>query len=98
MHISSRHKEFRGSLECAGDFDRLLVKDVPSAREAIPGFALEKPYPGEKPMILVNDVDDPDFIAGLLRKMYGELSEGKKRGAANSNRRFAALWAVFPPN
>ena len=86
MRASSRHKEFRGSLECAGDFDRLFVKDVPSAREAIPGFALEKPYPGAKPMILVDEVDDPDFLAELLRRIFDDLPEGKKKSTHRKDR------------
>ena len=50
-----------------------------SAREAIPCFTLEEPYPGAKPMILVDDVDNPDFLAGLLRRIFDDLPEGKGR-------------------
>lgn len=72
---------FHGRI-AGGIYDsRLLVKDVPSAREAIPGFTLEESYPGAKPMILVDEVDDPDFLAGLLRRIFDDLPEGKGRAS-----------------
>ena len=70
---------FHGRI-AGGIYDsRLLVKDVPSTREAIPGFTLEEPYPGARPMILVDEVDDPGFLAGLLRRIFDDLPEGKGR-------------------
>ena len=76
---------FHGRI-AGGIYDsHLLVKDVPSAREAIPGFTLEEPYPGAKPMILVNDVDDPDFLAGLMRRIFDDLPEGKGRVSRGKN-------------
>ena len=70
---------FHGRI-AGGIYDsRLLIKDVPSAREAIPGFALEEPYSGAKPMILVDEVDRAEFMAELLRKIYDDLPEPKKK-------------------
>ena len=77
---------FHGRI-AGGIYDsRLLVKDVPSAREAIPGFTLEEPYPGAKPMILVDEVDDPDFLAGLLRRIFDDLPEGNERASRGKSR------------
>ena len=77
---------FHGRI-AGGIYDsRLLVKDVPSTREAIPGFTLEEPYPGAKPMILVDDVDNPDFLAELLRKIFDDLPEPKKKSTRRKDR------------
>ncbi|MBQ1342798.1 MAG: TfoX/Sxy family protein [Firmicutes bacterium] len=60
--------------------DRLLVKDTKAARELLPQAPREEPYPGAKAMLLVEDVDDRDFLTGLLSAMYGELPRpGKKK-------------------
>ena len=76
---------FHGRI-AGGIYDsRLLIKNVPSAREAIPGFTLEEPYHGAKPMILVDDVDNPDFLAELLRKIFNDLPEPKKKSARRKN-------------
>ena len=60
--------------------DRLLVKDTKAARELLPQAPREEPYPGAKAMLLVEDVEDRDFLTGLLSAMYGELPRpGKKK-------------------
>ena len=60
--------------------DRLLVKDTAAARRLMPQAPREEPYPGAKAMLLVEDVDDRDFLTGLLSAMYGELPRpGKKK-------------------
>ena len=59
--------------------DRFLVKDTASARRLMPGAPPEEPYPGAKAMLPVEDVDDRDFLAGLLRAMYDELPRPKKK-------------------
>lgn len=59
--------------------DRLLVKPVSSARVQMPDAMLEVPYPGAKEMLLVDNVDDRDFLCSLLEAMADELPEGKKR-------------------
>ena len=53
--------------------DRLLVKPVPAALERLPDAPRELPYPGAKEMLLVEDVDDADFLQNLFRAMYDEL-------------------------
>lgn len=37
----------------------------------------ELPYEGAKEMLLVNDVDNKDFLTGLFRAMYDNLPEPK---------------------
>ena len=55
--------------------DRLLVKPVPAAL----ALMREAPYPGAKEMLLVDNVDDRDFLCRLLEAMFDELPAGKKR-------------------
>ena len=59
--------------------DRLLVKPVAAARALMPEAAWEAPYEGAKEMLLVEHVDDRDFLARLLRAMEPELPTPKKK-------------------
>ena len=59
--------------------DRLLVKPTKSALALMPSAARELPYEGAKDMLLVEDVEDRDFLASLLDAVYAELQEPKKR-------------------
>ncbi|MBP5750347.1 MAG: TfoX/Sxy family protein [Firmicutes bacterium] len=59
--------------------DRLLVKPVPAARALMPDAPLETPYPGAKEMLLVDNVDERDFLRELLEAMYEELPAAKKK-------------------
>jgi TfoX/Sxy family transcriptional regulator of competence genes len=53
--------------------DRLLVKPVPVALSLMPDAPRELPYEGAKEMLLVENVDDADFLKSLFRAMYDEL-------------------------
>ena len=59
--------------------DRFLVKPVKSAMAMMPDASMELPYEGAKEMILVDDVEDRDFLSELLEAMYEELPSPKKR-------------------
>ena len=59
--------------------DRFLVKPVKSARELMPDAVLELPYEGAKEMLLVDNVDDKEFLFQPITAMYDELPEPKKR-------------------
>lgn len=59
--------------------NRLLVKPVEAAKKLIAEPVYEEPYSGAKPMILVESVDNPDFLCSLVQKMYPELPEPKKK-------------------
>lgn len=58
--------------------DRLLLKAVPSALNAVPNPQMEIPYPGAKPMLYVEEVDNRDFLQNLLQIMWDELPAPKK--------------------
>lgn len=59
--------------------DRLLVKPVKSAIEYIKDPTYELPYNGAKEMLLVEDVDDKKYLAGLFNAMYDELPAPKAK-------------------
>lgn len=59
--------------------DRFLVKPVDAARKMMPTAPEELPYPGAKPMLLADNVDDREFLRKLLEAMWPELPEQKKR-------------------
>ena len=59
--------------------DRLLVKPVPSAVKLMPDATMELPYDGAKEMILVDDIDNREFLCRLVRSMWEELPDKKKR-------------------
>ena len=62
--------------------DRFLVKQTESAKRLMPDAPLEMPYEGGSPMILVEDIDDRDFLEKLFDSMVDELPapKTKKRG------------------
>lgn len=59
--------------------DRLLVKPVPSAVKLMPDAKMEPPYDGAKEMILVEKVEDREFLTKLFNTMYDELPMPRKR-------------------
>ena len=59
--------------------DRLLVKPVSVALQLIPDATMELPYEGTKEMILVEDVDNREFLCDLVRNMWEELPEKKRK-------------------
>lgn len=59
--------------------DRFLVKQTKSALVMMPDAELELPYEGAKEMLLVDDVENKDFLKELIEAMYGELPAPKKK-------------------
>lgn len=59
--------------------DRLLVKPTKSAVTMMPNASMELPYKGAKEMLLVDEVDNKEFLAQLFNAMYDELPAPKKR-------------------
>ena len=59
--------------------DRLLVKSTAAARIMLPEASEEPPYPGAKPMLLVDRVDEKEFLCKLIETILSELPEAKKR-------------------
>ena len=59
--------------------DRLLVKPVQSAINYMPNAVYELPYDGAKEMLLVDDVNNKEFLIGLFDAMYDDLPAPKPK-------------------
>ena len=59
--------------------DRFLVKPTKSAVAMMPDADREIPYEGAKEMLLVDNVDNREFLTELLTSMVDELPEPKKK-------------------
>ena len=70
---------YRGKIVGGIYDDRLLVKPVRAAIRYMPTAPYESPYEGAKEMLLVEEVDDKQFLMELFNAMYEELPEGKRR-------------------
>lgn len=57
--------------------DRFLVKPTDSAKRLMPEAVSELPYKGAKPMLLVENTDDRDFLCELLNVLADELPPRK---------------------
>ena len=58
--------------------DRLLVKPVKSAIGYMPDATRSLPYEGAKEMLLVDNLDDKEYLCGLFEAMFDELPSPKK--------------------
>lgn len=70
---------YRGKIVGGIYDDRLLVKPTKSALSMMPTANREAPYPGAKEMLLVEEVDDREFLHALFRAMADELPAPKPR-------------------
>lgn len=59
--------------------DRFLVKPVKSVKSYMPTATYELPYEGAKEMLLVDEVDNKEFLTGLFKAMYDELPAQKPK-------------------
>ena len=57
--------------------DRFLVKPVESAKRLMPDAPRELPYAGGREMLLVENIDDREFLKRLLDSMADELPPKK---------------------
>ena len=70
---------YRGKV-FGGIYDnRFLVKPTKSAGAMMPDADMELPYEGAKEMLLVDDVENREFLRDLLEAMYDELPEPKRK-------------------
>ena len=58
--------------------DRFLVKPTASAKQLLTSGWYEKPYDGAKDMLLVDALEDKDFLKALLESIADELPDKKK--------------------
>lgn len=70
---------YRGKIAAYICNNRLLIKPVPSVLGKLPDARRETPYDGAKEMLLVENVDDKEFLTKLFVAMYDDLSEPKTK-------------------
>lgn len=70
---------YRGKIVGGIYDDRLLVKPVKSAVLLMPNAICEFPYEGAKEMLLIDDVDNKDFLTRLFNAIYNDLPAPKKK-------------------
>ena len=98
---------YRGKIVGGIYDDRFLVKPVKSAIAYMPNAKYELPYDGAKEMLLVDDVDNKEYLTGLFNSMYKELpaiKTKKKKWTVNQSGRIffcignkfkeARLWII----
>lgn len=59
--------------------NRLLIKPTASAKSLMPDAPMELPYEGAKEMLLVENVDDREFLCGMVTAVADELPAPKRR-------------------
>ena len=59
--------------------NRFLVKPVEAAKKLMPDAPLEIPYPGGKKMLLVEDIDNREFLKELIIAICDELPAPKAK-------------------
>lgn len=57
--------------------DRFLVKPTETALDMMPDAPMQLPYEGAKPMILVDDVENRQFLRQLVEAISDELPAKK---------------------
>ena len=70
---------YRGKIVGGIYDDRLLVKPVKSAISYMPIVSCELPYEGAKEMLVVDEVDNKEFLTGLFHAKYDELPTQKPK-------------------
>ena len=70
---------YRGKIVGGIYDDRFLVKPVKAALAMMPDAERELPYEGAKEMLLVDNVDNREFLRDLLTAMYDELPAPKQK-------------------
>ena len=74
---------YRGKLVGGIYDDRLLVKPVKSAISYMSQTEYSLPYEGAKEMLLVDNVDDKEYLVGLFEAMFDELPMPKIKKQKN---------------
>lgn len=71
---------YYGRKVVGGIYDnRLLVKVTPSSAKILQSAPKEPPYEGAKEMLLVEDIENREFLKTLFEEMYEELTKLNKK-------------------
>ena len=53
--------------------NRLLLKPTEKAKDLMEHVEMQIPYPWAKPMIYVDNIDNPEYLENLIKTTYEEL-------------------------
>lgn len=71
---------YYGDKVIGGIYDnRFLVKITKTSAEMMPNAMKELPYEGAKEMLLVDNLEDKDFLCKLIKSVYEDLPAPKSR-------------------
>ena len=56
------------------------MKPLESVKRMLPDASYEPPYEGAKDMVLVENIDNREFLQKLFEEMYDELPARRKKG------------------
>ena len=70
---------YRGKIVGGIYDDRFLVKPTKSAVAMMVNASMELPYEGSKEMLIVDNVENRDFLRELVEAMYDELPAPKQK-------------------
>lgn len=74
----------------------VLVKPVPSAIALMPMSAYELPYERAKEMLLVDDVNNKEFLCSLFLSMYEELPVPKEKNYRKKTAKKPLAMSFYP--
>ena len=63
--------------------DRLLINPVKSVIDYVSDIRYEVPYEGAKEMILIEEVDNKEYLTELFKAIYDDLPTPKKKKITN---------------
>ena len=55
--------------------NRLLIKPTKSVQKIMPNANMEIPYPGGKPMIMIDDVENAEILTAAFNAAYDDLKK-----------------------
>ena len=75
---------YRGKIVGGIYDDRLLVKKTKSALKLMPTAVCGVPYDGAKEMLLIEEIDDKEFLTKLFEAIYDELPLPKRKNKSET--------------
>ena len=64
---------YRGVVVAGVYDDRFLVKPTPGAKKILPNAPMEIPYPGGKPMIMIEDIENRDLLRDVFNAIRSDI-------------------------
>lgn len=59
--------------------DQFFLKKTPAGAALLPGCPEAEPYPGAKPCLLIEDLDDPEQMGRVVRAVWEDLPVPKPK-------------------